>query len=135
MTSCFIHSLTHSLTHSYLLFYFTYSYPRLGDPVLGPTALDALEHGCALVQLKFPKPKVVKSVNPRLPWRTQHDAAEDLAGAPWVASTSLRDFPAAVKAALALQKAQPVVASHLPDAFTDVALLQRVKTWVESLAA
>ena len=134
MTSCFIHSLTHSLTHSYLLFYFTYSYPRLGDPVLGPTALDALEHGCALVQLKFPKPKVVKSVNPRLPWRTQHDPAVELVGPPWVAATALARFPAAVTAALALQRQQPgPVKSRLPAVFSDAALVDRVRAWVGSL--
>ena len=34
----------------------------LGDPVLGPGALDALEHGCAVVQVKYPKPRVERWV-------------------------------------------------------------------------
>ena len=63
----------------------------LGDPVLGPGALDALEHGCAVVQVKYARPRVEKWVNPRLPWRTQHDFV-DAVGAPWVASVQ-KEYP------------------------------------------
>lgn len=105
----------------------------LGDPVLGPTALDALEHGCALVQLQFSPPKVVKSVNPRLPWHTQHDAANRFAGAPWVTSTSFDRYPEAVKAALVLQRQQTSVASRLPLEFSDESIVSRVRGWVDSL--
>lgn len=105
----------------------------LGDPVLGPTAMDALEHGCALVQLKFPHPKIIRSVNPRLPWRTQHDAAEDLLGSPWVSSTTFDRYPDAVKAALALQERSPV-RSRLPFEYSDAALLDRTRAWVNSLS-
>jgi len=93
----------------------------LGDPVLGPGALDALEHGCAVVQVRYPKPRVERWVNPRLPWRTQHDFV-DRVGAPWVASVSLEEYPDAVR------RAPP--RSRLPAEYSDAALLKRVEGWL-----
>ena len=95
----------------------------LGDPVLGPGALDALEHGCAVVQVKYPRPRVEKWVNPRLPWRTQHDFV-DAVGAPWVASVSLEEYPDAVRRALDAVSREPP-RSRLPAEYSDAALLGR----------
>ena len=100
----------------------------LGDPVLGPGALDALEHGCAVVQVKYPKPRVEKWVNPRLPWRTQHDFV-DAVGAPWVASVSLEEYPDAVRRALDAVSREPP-RSRLPAEYSDAALLKRVEGWL-----
>lgn len=100
----------------------------LGDPVLGPGALDALEHGCAVVQVKYPKPRVEKWVNPRLPWRTQHDFV-DAVGAPWVASVSLEEYPDAVRRALDAVAREPP-RSRLPAEYSDAALLGRVEGWL-----
>ena len=100
----------------------------LGDPVLGPGALDALEHGCAVVQVKYPKPRVEKWVNPRLPWRTQHDFV-DAVGAPWVASVSLEEYPDAVRRALDAVSREPP-RSRLPAEYSDAALLRRVEGWL-----
>ena len=100
----------------------------LGDPVLGPGALDALEHGCAVVQVKYPKPRVEKWVNPRLPWRTQHDFV-DAVGAPWVASVSLEEYPDAVLRALDAVSREPP-RSRLPAEYSDAALLRRVDGWL-----
>jgi len=100
----------------------------LGDPVLGPGALDALEHGCAVVQVKYAKPRVERWVNPRLPWRTQHDFV-DAVGAPWVASVSLEEYPDAVRRALdAVAREAP--RSRLPAEYSDAALLGRVEAWL-----
>ena len=100
----------------------------LGDPVLGPGALDALEHGCAVVQVKYAKPRVEKWVNPRLPWRTQHDFV-DRVGAPWVASVSLEEYPDAVRRALDAVAREPP-RSRLPAEYSDAALLRRVEGWL-----
>jgi len=101
----------------------------LGDPVLGPAALDALEHGAALVLLRYPTPRAEKYVNPRLPWRTQHDFA-DAIGPPWVVAAPFSQYPARVAAALALQAATPVVGSRLPAAYGDAAILERARAWL-----
>ena len=100
----------------------------LGDPVLGPGALDALEHGCAVVQVRYPKPRVERWVNPRLPWRTQHDFV-DAVGAPWVASVSLEEYPDAVRRALDAVAREPP-RSRLPAEYSDAALLRRVEGWL-----
>jgi hypothetical protein len=100
----------------------------LGDPVLGPGALDALEHGCAVVQVRYPRPRVEKWVNPRLPWRTQHDFV-DAVGAPWVASVSLEEYPDAVRRALDAVSREPP-RSRLPAEYSDAALLKRVEGWL-----
>ena len=100
----------------------------LGDPVLGPGALDALEHGCAVVQVRYPKPRVERWVNPRLPWRTQHDFV-DRVGAPWVASVSLEEYPDAVRRALDAVAREPP-RSRLPAEYSDAALLGRVEAWL-----
>ena len=100
----------------------------LGDPVLGPGALDALEHGCAVVQVRYPRPRVEKWVNPRLPWRTQHDFV-DAVGAPWVASVSLEEYPDAVRRALDAVAREPP-RSRLPAEYSDAALLRRVEGWL-----
>ena len=100
----------------------------LGDPVLGPGALDALEHGCAVVQVKYARPRVEKWVNPRLPWRTQHDFV-DAVGAPWVASVSLEEYPDAVRRALDAVSREPP-RSRLPAEYSDAALLRRVEGWL-----
>ena len=100
----------------------------LGDPVLGPGALDALEHGCAVVQVRYPKPRVERWVNPRLPWRTQHDFV-DRVGAPWVASVSLEEYPDAVRRALDAVAREPP-RSRLPAEYSDAALLRRVEGWL-----
>ena len=100
----------------------------LGDPVLGPGALDALEHGCAVVQVRYPRPRVEKWVNPRLPWRTQHDFV-DAVGAPWVASVSLEEYPDAVRRALDAVSREPP-RSRLPAEYSDAALLRRVEAWL-----
>ena len=102
----------------------------LGDPVLGPGALDALEHGCAVVQVRYPKPRVEKWVNPRLPWRTQHDFV-DRVGAPWVASVSLEEYPDAVRRALDAVAREPP-RSRLPAEYSDAALLKRVEDWLRA---
>ena len=100
----------------------------LGDPVLGPGALDALEHGCAVVQVRYPKPRVERWVNPRLPWRTQHDFV-DAVGAPWVASVALEAYPDAVRRALDAVSREPP-RSRLPAEYSDAALLGRVEGWL-----
>ena len=100
----------------------------LGDPVLGPGALDALEHGCAVVQVRYPRPRVEKWVNPRLPWRTQHDFV-DAVGAPWVASVSLEEYPDAVRRALDAVAREPP-RSRLPAEYSDAALLRRFEAWL-----
>jgi len=102
----------------------------LGDPVLGPGALDALEHGCAVVQVRYPKPRVERWVNPRLPWRTQHDFV-DRVGAPWVASVSLEEYPDAVRRALDAVSREPP-RSRLPAEYSDAALLGRVEAWLRA---
>ena len=102
----------------------------LGDPVLGPGALDALEHGCAVVQVRYPKPRVERWVNPRLPWRTQHDFV-DAVGAPWVASVSLEEYPDAVRRALDAVAREPP-RSRLPAEYSDAALLRRVEAWLRA---
>ena len=102
----------------------------LGDPVLGPGALDALEHGCAVVQVKYAKPRVERWVNPRLPWRTQHDFV-DRVGAPWVASVSLEEYPGAVRRALDAVAREPP-RSRLPAEYSDAALLGRVEAWLRA---
>ncbi len=102
----------------------------LGDPVLGPGALDALEHGCAVVQVRYPKPRVERWVNPRLPWRTQHDFV-DRVGAPWVASVSLEEYPDAVRRALDAVAREPP-RSRLPAEYSDAALLKRVEDWLRA---
>ena len=104
----------------------------LGDPVLGPGALDALEHGCAVVQVRYPRPRVEKWVNPRLPWRTQHDFV-DAVGAPWVASVALEAYPDAVRRALDAVAREPP-RSRLPAEYSDAALLRRVEGWLRGAA-
>ena len=104
----------------------------LGDPVLGPGALDALEHGCAVVQVRYPRPRVEKWVNPRLPWRTQHDFV-DAVGAPWVASVSLEEYPDAVRRALDAVSREPP-RSRLPAEYSDAALLRRGSVWLRGVA-
>ena len=100
----------------------------LGDPVLGPGALDALEHGCAVVQIAYSKPRVERWVNPRLPWRTQHDFA-DRVGPPWVASVALAAYAPTVEQTLAAVAGEPP-RSRLPEAYSDAALLGRVEAWL-----
>ena len=103
------------------------SWPFLGAP--GPLgALDALEHGCAVVQVRYPRPRVERWVNPRLPWRTQHDFV-DRVGAPWVASVSLGEYPDAVRRALDAVAREPP-RSRLPAEYSDAALLRRVEGWL-----
>ena len=104
----------------------------VGDPVLGPNVLDALEHGCVVIQIRYNKARVDSWVNPRIPWVTQHDYAHNAVGEPWVVSTSLKDYPQAVQRAIELQKQSPTAQSRLPEAFTDVAIKDRVRIWLES---
>ena len=86
------------------------------------------EHGCAVVQVKYAKPRVERWVNPRLPWRTQHDFV-DAVGAPWVASVSLEEYPDAVRRALDAVAREPP-RSRLPAEYSDAALLGRVEGWL-----
>ena len=82
-----------------------------------------------MVQIKYDRPRVERWVNPRLPWRTQHDFA-DAVGAPWVVSTSLQKFPDAVAASLEFLKGQ-APGSRLPSDYGDAAILARARRWLE----
>ena len=69
-------------------------------------------------------------MNPRLPWKTQHDFA-DAVGAPWVVSTTLQKFPDAVAAAVTFRASQ-APGSQLPADYGDAAILDRARDWLES---
>ena len=97
----------------------------MGDPVLGPGALDALEHGCAVVQVKYPRPRVERWVNPRLPWRTQHDFVDEW-GRPGSRASLFKEYPDAVRRAPTCRANRRGAAS--PPA-TGRGALRRVEGW------
>ena len=72
-------------------------------------------------------------MNPRLPWRTQHDFA-DAVGPPWVISAPLADFPRHVASAVAFQ-ARQAPGSRLPADYGDAAILRRAEVWLREAVA
>ena len=78
---------------------------------MGPTALE-VEHGDVLIQPFFVGKRSHRQ-NPRLPWRTQHDFANDTVGRPWVVSVEPRFIQAEVRTALKHVVGTKAIA-HLP---------------------
>lgn len=92
----------------------------LGDPLLGPSALDAVAHGCVYVDPAYPKP--VKDV-----YHSQHPYLRSVIGHPYVCDAKLDDVPsyvACVQQALRGPDLAPVV----PDDFTPEAYRNRLRT-------
>lgn len=92
----------------------------LGDPLLGPSAIDAISAGCVYINILYDKP--VRDGH----FPSQHPYAMENIGAPRVCSARIADVPgilACVKSALAFDL-EPII---LPD-FTEEAYLQRVRT-------
>jgi len=69
----------------------------LGDPVSGPTALEALAEGCAYLNPRYSAPRLVNDV-PELAIDSQHPYAARI-GPPFVHTIDLRDRDALVRAA------------------------------------
>ena len=61
----------------------------LGDPVAGPTALEALLEGCAYLDPRYPSGRAVNGV-PELMIQSQHPFASAI-GEPFVYGIDLRD--------------------------------------------
>ena len=97
-----------------------------GDPVLGPMGLEAVAHGCVLLQRRFPGNRTEWN-NPRLPWQTQHDFADQI-GRPWVVSVVPDQFERELRAALA-RVVGTVAVSHLPSSWGETAYIERVRAW------
>jgi mannosyl alpha-1,6-glycoprotein beta-1,6-N-acetyl-glucosaminyltransferase, isozyme B len=61
----------------------------LGDPVLGPSPLEALAEGCLYIDPRYPSPRYVND-RPELPVRSQHPFAAAI-GPPFVLEVDLED--------------------------------------------
>ena len=61
----------------------------LGDPLLGPSAIDAISHGCVYINPKYRKPI-------RNHFHSQHPYAMNNVGAPYVCSTYMDDLPSVI---------------------------------------
>ena len=95
----------------------------LGDPLLGPTALDAIAHGCVYVDPTYPKP--LKT------YHSQHPYLRHAIGEPYVCVAAINDpksYVACVKNAL--QKDLP---PFLPTAFSTQAYRARLRHIFEPL--
>jgi hypothetical protein len=77
----------------------------LGDPIAGPTALEALAEGCAYLNPCFSPPRLVNGVA-ELAIASQHPYAARI-GAPFVFDVSLSDPESFVRAAEASFDAEP----------------------------
>lgn len=90
----------------------------LGDPLLGPSAIDAISMGCMYINPVHDKPV-------RGRFKTQHDYAVEHIGAPYVCSAHLNDFTSVRRCVeLALQTDLP---AFIPPDFQIDAYLARVK--------
>ena len=97
----------------------------LGDPLLGPSALDAVAAGCVYINPTFGLGAVGVRSGELASWGSQHPYLEKHLGPPYVCSAPLGDLDAleaCVKGALAVDL-PPIT---LPD-FTKAAHLNRVK--------
>lgn len=76
------HKTAATHTHSVL--------PSAGDPLLGPSAIDAISMGCVYINPVYPK-KV------RGFFKTQHDYAIEKIGAPYVCNAELADVTSVLR--------------------------------------
>jgi hypothetical protein len=106
----------------------------LGDPVSGPSALEALAEGCVYIDPTYATPRLVNGV-PRLEIKSQHPFAAGI-GPPFVHAVDLRDA-AAVRAAAEASFDQTAVRSELGrlvaalTPFTAQAYAERLRGLVE----
>jgi hypothetical protein len=94
----------------------------LGDPLLGPSAIDAISHGCVYINPIYEPNAKVRDGN----FASQHPYAMEKVGPPRVCSARISDLAAVracVEVALTLDL-DPIV---LPD-FTEEAYLERVRS-------
>ena len=74
----------------------------LGDPIAGPSALEALGAGCVYLNPTYPTPQVVSG----LPFSSQHPYLAEGVGEPYVCSYAINNAPelvACINKALQLQ--------------------------------
>ena len=91
----------------------------LGDPLLGPSAIDAVSMGCMYINPVHDTPV-------RGHFQTQHDYAMEQIGAPYVCNAHLSDVSSVQKCiALALKADLP---PFIPPDFQHDAYVGRVKT-------
>ena len=89
----------------------------LGDPLLGPSAIDCISLGCAYINPSYAKPVLGRG--------SQHDYAEKVIGAPHVCTYQMDDF---LQAKACVDKALAANLSHfIPADFQKVAYYRRVK--------
>ena len=91
----------------------------LGDPLLGPSAIDAISAGCMYINPVYPAGKAKKG------YMSQHPYAAEKIGEPYVCNYKLGDAPSLLKC---VQKAIAVTLAPLsvPD-FTETVYLERVR--------
>lgn len=91
----------------------------LGDPLLGPSAVDAISHGCVYINPQYDQP--IRGGN----FYSQHPYAEEKIGYPYVCAMKIKDINSVlkcVKNALAQELSPPILTD-----FTEEAYLNRVK--------
>lgn len=90
----------------------------LGDPLLGPSAIDAISVGCVYINPVYDSPV-------RGHFKTQHDYAASKIGAPYVCNANLNDFLSVKKCIdVALASNLP---SFIPPDFHHDSYMKRVK--------
>lgn len=92
--------------------------PGLGDPLLGPSAIDAISMGCVYINPIYAKPM-------RDHFKSQHDYAMEQIGAPYVCNAHLSDIDSVKKCVTyALQSNLP---PFIPPDFEHKAYIGRVQ--------
>ena len=90
----------------------------LGNPLLGPSAIDAISNGCMFINPIYNVPMRDGA------FKSQHPYAAEKIGEPYVCSYPERDLDALIKC---VQKAQTAdLTPFIPKDFTEEAYLQRV---------
>ncbi len=85
--------------------------PGLGDPVLAPTALQAIASGTVYLAARFPNPKRLGDL-PNHPILNQHPFATNVIGAPYAETIDLEQPPTVVWTkiqAAAMRRFEPMV--------------------------
>lgn len=92
----------------------------LGDPLLGPSALDAVAHGCVYVDPYYPT--IVKSV-----YTSQHPYLRSVVGSPYVCAAHLDNIESYVRCVHTALRQAPLP-PFVPQDFTRSAYLKRIKS-------
>jgi succinate dehydrogenase flavin-adding protein (antitoxin of CptAB toxin-antitoxin module) len=95
----------------------------LGDPLSGPSALDALAAGCAVIIPTYTSPKEEF-------FMSQHPFLQEYVGAPYVCTYALEDTSAARRCVESVVQRQEDLAPYIPDAMLEEQHLIRVRNIV-----